>query len=44
MLKRAVICNAMIALAAGDLPASAQDGAVDLPKVLIVRTPAGMAS
>jgi hypothetical protein len=44
MLKRVVICDAMIALAAGGLPAEAQDGAADLPKGWMVRTPAGMAS
>ncbi|HWW88056.1 MAG TPA: hypothetical protein VNZ26_30870 [Vicinamibacterales bacterium] len=44
MMKRVVICDAMIALAAGGLPAEAQDGAADLPKGWMVRTPAGMAS
>jgi hypothetical protein len=44
MLKRVVICDAMIALAAGGLPASTQDGAADLPTRWLVRTPAGMAS
>jgi hypothetical protein len=44
MLKRVVICDGMIALAAGGLPAAAQDGAADLRKGRIVRTPAGMAS
>jgi len=39
-----VICDAMIALAAGGLPASAQDGAAEVPKGWIVRAPAGMAS
>jgi len=44
VLKRAVICDAMIALTAEGSPASAQDGAADLQKGWIVRTPAGMAS